>query len=574
MRAVWVFSPDNWWIAGAGGIVLHYDGTALRLEPPPTAPPFVDYWSFWGSPDGGLALSATRDPTVQNSPNLFQLIDGGWQQLIPSGRDSPQLTGDDAHNQLWMLTEEALYWGPPGGVFGENDVFPPGTPVSASGATTSGFFTVLDKAGGGPPFLYFVDAGSAVALDGIDVPDASGLFAVLQTREGQLWVGGVGYGGPESTYAAQWVDGGWQKVIVEGDSSQVESLAELDDGRVLLVCATGRVVSVTPASGKQVTERPGASYDPGLIGVSTSGGFAVAAGVGEIALRNPTNGSWSTVVGSDYRELDRAAASAGTVAAIGYAQLIAVRDGGVWSTLPPIDPNDDNHIHGVAVRQGTVLVSAEQGVYRFNDSTQGWLGLGCKGADAGGYGDMAAAGDDLWIATPAGAIFRDSPDSGCTLEIQTGSGLSAIAAASPSRVWAVGVLGAAWSRDLPDGGWTNHSTGIAGFNDVALSSTDAYAVDTQGAVHSLEALQGAAIGSFGQNADCTNAIAVDGTDAGDVVYVGGSPDVTSTTLCIDGPGGNNTVGVPTDQGLNAMRIDGRKLFMFGNSFSVLSYPLQ
>jgi hypothetical protein len=573
MRAVWVFSSNNWWIAGARGLVLHYDGTGLHLAPPPTANEVVDYWSLWGTPQGDLLLSA--NPAPGNTPPSTALFhySTSWDPLTPANHDSPVVTGDSAGRTVFMLSEDELFEGPPAGEFGSWQLTTPGQPLSASRAEGTGFYAVVDKGVSGPPYLYFVDAGSSAPFAGIDVPGATGLWSVLQTQAGQLWVGGTNSTSQATTFAAQWLDGGWQRVFIN-DSSEVRAMAELEDGDVLLACGSGGIATATPGNSMVRFERdPPSVYDLPLMGIHSNGGFAVATGVGEIALRAP-DGGWSTPVGSDYRYFLRAAAANGFVAGVGYDQLIAVRDGGEWLTLPPIDPNDDNKVRGVAVRQGTLLVSTDNDVYSYNGASQSWLGLGCSTPASDPFGDLAAAGGDVWVITQGGSIFHESAGSPCAFEASTGGvGLKAIAAASPSRVWAVGPMGAAWSRDLADGGWRSITAGNAALNDVAVSSTDAYAVSVQGVVYSLQKLNGGALSGVA-NTDCTNALTVSETDGGDIVYVAGSGDPTHPTLCIDrSTGGNDVLPLPSDQGVNAMQIDGRQLLMFGNSFSVLSYPL-
>jgi hypothetical protein len=282
--------------------------------------------------------------------------------------------------------------------------------------------------------------------------------------------------------------------------------------------------------------------------------------------------TWTTPVHCDTRYFTRAVASGGVVAGVGYDQLIMMRDGGEWLTLPPTNMPLNSQVQGITVRNGQLLVSADDDVYRFDGSQ--WSQLGCPSLAADHYGDLAAAGDDLWVTTANGAIYHLGSNGSCQLEVSTGTFLTAIAAASPSRVWAVGDGGTAWSR-LPDAGWAIVRAGAQGLQAVAASLSDAYAVDVVGQVFSLEIGLGAPLG--GANDQCSNALAVADKGVGDVIYSAGGSDPTRPSLCYQGPGASpGSSFLPTDQGVNALAVDpiNGKLLLFGNSSSVLSFPLQ
>jgi hypothetical protein len=72
---------------------------------------------------------------------------------------------------------------------------------------------------------------------------------------------------------------------------------------------------------------------------------------------------------------------------------------------------------------------------------------------------------------------------------------------------------------------------------------------------------------------CVNALAVSTGASGDVLYVAGAQDY-DPHLCVYGPAGSFVeLHVPTDRNVNALAVEGSRLWLFGNVTSVLSWPL-
>jgi hypothetical protein len=273
--------------------------------------------------------------------------------------------------------------------------------------------------------------------------------------------------------------------------------------------------------------------------------------------------NWRTVVASNSQSFLRAAALPGVVAAVGDNKLVAMReDGGGWLTLePPMDGN----LNGVAFQGGTLLVSGDHDVYRYTGS--GWVGVGCVRALSDFLFDLAATDDGLWVVGGNGGLYRSS-DAGCAVAFSSDAGLTAVAATSGSRVWAVGAGGAVVTAEA-DGGWRSLKVGTADLRDVALSSSHAYALADDGTVSALDT--GA---TRGPTPACNRALAVVESDAGDVVYAVGGYDY-DPQLCIYPPqGGKTQLPIPSDRGVYALRSDGQRLWFFGGAASVLSYPVR
>jgi hypothetical protein len=105
--------------------------------------------------------------------------------------------------------------------------------------------------------------------------------------------------------------------------------------------------------------------------------------------------------------------------------------------------------------------------------------------------------------------------------------------------------------------------------DVAATSTNAYALDNTGDIFDLpNSVQHSGNGLCGQAL-----VAID-RDGGDLLISAGSATSGPSYLCVGSIGVEPTLlRVPTDQGVEELASDGRTLWIFGDTTSVLSWPI-
>jgi hypothetical protein len=563
LQAAQMISPDEWWLAGTLGTVLHYRGGTLSVDPPPGLDTEPNFLSLWGLPGGDVLLSGWGSHAV------YRHSDAGWSPVAIGGLTqlqlgAPLLAGDADSGTVWLVARQGVGRLQPDGDFSFSPYDFGGDTQAAGAATSDGFFVSFWD--NGPNWLSSVTVSptAPVADQRVFLPDGGLVTSLLRHTDGTLWLGvQLAY---ETSFVVQGLDAGSLRLdfggVNPGDFTGMYQLP--DSTNVLILGSLGYIATATPNQPNVMFERsPHGYHEPPLLSLSGVGGACVAGGVGEVLLRTDA-GQWSTLIAGDTRYFIRGAVQGDAVVGVGNAGLVVVRDGGEWRT---VDSPTQNNLRGAAWLDGK-FVTGDADLFQWIGT--GWKPLGCPPLDSQSYEDIAVAGDDVWATTGFGDIAHYRADAGCVLEVIDGGSLHAIAARSPSRVFTVGDHGIAWKRDLADGGWERvmmlPDTQLL---DVAATSTTAYAVDNTGEIFDLSTSE-QLIGTQ----PCGQALVAIDRDGGDLLISAGSSSSGNSYLCVGFAGTAPTVlRVPTDQGVEELATDGRTLWIFGDTTSVLSWPI-
>jgi hypothetical protein len=563
LQAAQMISPDEWWLAGTNGTVVHYRGGTLSADPPPGLDTDPNFLSFWGLPGGDVLLSGW------GSHALYRHSAAGWAPVSVGGStrhqlSAPLLAGDPDSGTVWLVAHQGVGRLQPSGDFSFS-AYDFGADTQAAGAATSdGLFASFWA--NGPNWLSSITVPPMMPLaEGrISLPDAGLVTSLLRHTDGTVWLGvQLAY---ETSFVVQGLDAGSLRLDFGGyNPGDFTGMYQLPGStNVLIAGSLGYIVTATPNQPDVVFERyPVGYHEPPLFSLSGVGGACVAGGVGEVLLRTDA-GQWSTLIAADSRYFIRAAVQGDAVVGVGNAGVVVVRDGGEWRT---VDGPTLNDLRGAAWLDGE-FVTGDDDLYQWSGT--GWRPLGCPRLDSQAYEDIAVAGEDLWATTGFGDIAHYRADAGCSLEVVDGGNLHAIAAHRPSRVYAVGDLGTAWTRDLADGGWRLvQMIPQTQLLDVAATSTTAYALDNTGEVFDLSTSV-----EHSGNGFCAQTLVAIDRDGGDLLIAAGSSSSGNSFLCVGSVGVEPALlRMPTDQGVEELATDGQTLWIFGDTTSVLSWPI-
>jgi hypothetical protein len=468
-------SPSDVWLAGGGGTLMHWDGTAWSLVPTGTS---YDLKDVWCSPGGSI--------WVVGDWSVLRLSNGVVTNLTPPGTDTVYFdaVSGTTENDVWIGArfDTALHWD--------------GTKLTQMHRSSLNpldgntyFYDVLARARND---VWFASATTTYHYDGANFTEEPLVgYDIRSIGPKHLWwVAGDSLLESTDQGVFTWSDqtsGPWQKVSTQlknsggaftlvGPSSQdlwtiPDPFGELlhwdgttwstfnkdvydwrcgyapDDNHVLVGGNGGRLarLATTPAT---VTARAlvdeGRGWGlPNFTGIWSSADGDVQAVPGPYRL---TADGWTLapVTGSIPSVTAIWGSSANDVWAVGLEGNAAHFDGHSWSTvdtgLPKVDSSTLFAITGTG--PADVWAVGRLGMVAHYDGTK-W-----KGAVAAGVSDLNAVWTgtpgDVWAVGANGAIQHYTTAGGWTVSGISGATFSSVWGAGPSDIWAGEPLGTMW----------------------------------------------------------------------------------------------------------------------------------